>query len=341
MALTPKNVRVQRHTTYGSGSVKPIQVGPSVIFGQRTGLPADPCRKVREFVYSFNTDSYVAADLSVLSEHITGATGIVEIAHQQTPESIVWGIRADGQLAGMTYEREQQVVGWHRHILGGTNAAVERVSVIPSADGGELWAVIRRTINGQTKRYIEVMTRGLTIEDDKEDAIYLDSALTYTGASTTSITGLWHLEGETVDVLNNGSVEKDKTVSNGTITLSYASNGGPVHVGLRYTSVLESLDVEAGAQAGTAQAREKRISQAYMRLYRSLGGTIGPDATTQDEILYRLPSDPMDTSPPLFSGYKQIDFPSNWDREAHVRLEHDDPLPINVLGVVVDINTTG
>jgi hypothetical protein len=96
--------------------VQPVQVGSTVLFLQRAS------RKIRELVYNFNTDSYVAPDLTILAEHITEG-GITELAYQQEPDSIVWAIRSDGVLLGMTYRREEEVVGWHRHIIGGISGA--------------------------------------------------------------------------------------------------------------------------------------------------------------------------------------------------------------------------
>lgn len=151
--LSPTNTRVVRQTTFGSAAVTPPQVGSSVLFLQRAN------RKLREYVYQFETDAYTAPDLAILSEHIT-ESGVVDMAYQQEPDSVVWMVRSDGVLLGMTYERAQDVVGWHRHIVGGTDAKVESVSVIPNTTGSrdDLWAVVQRTINGQSVRYIEFLT---------------------------------------------------------------------------------------------------------------------------------------------------------------------------------------
>ena len=105
--LSPTNTRVVRQTTFGSAAVTPPQVGNSVLFLQRAN------RKVREYVYQFESDAYTAPDLAILSEHIT-ESGIVDMAYQQEPDSIVWLVRSDGVLVGMTYERAQDVVGWHQ-----------------------------------------------------------------------------------------------------------------------------------------------------------------------------------------------------------------------------------
>ena len=124
--MTPTNVKITPQTTFGSAAdVKPLRVGSVILFLQRAG------RKLREYAYQFDTDSFVALNMTVLAEHIT-QTGVVELAYQQEPSQIVWAPRTDGVLTGMTYERTEDVVGWHRHTLGGV---VESVVTIPIGTG--------------------------------------------------------------------------------------------------------------------------------------------------------------------------------------------------------------
>jgi hypothetical protein len=176
-------------------------------------------------------------------------------------------------------------------------------------------------------------------DDDKSDAKILDGHATYSGGSTTTISGLWHLRGESVKVLNNGSVEAATVSSTGRLTLSRATT--KAHIGYGYTAVLETEDFEAGAQAGTAQSRPKRISQVWMRVLNSLGGTAGPDSSIQRPLLYRTPADPMGSSPALRSGLVEFDFPGNWERFARVRIEHSDPLPFHITALAVELNVNG
>ena len=112
--LKPDNVTITQQTTYGGHTTQPIQVGSSVLFVQRQK------RKVREFAYRFEDDAYVAPDMTLLAEHITG-DGIDDVDYAQEPESIYWAVREDGVLLGMTYQREEDVVAWHRHLFGGTD----------------------------------------------------------------------------------------------------------------------------------------------------------------------------------------------------------------------------
>jgi hypothetical protein len=341
-AVTPSNIQVVPQSPYGSSPLRPLRVGDTVIFGQRNGDPDNPARRLREARYSADTDKFASPDLTIISEHITG-TGITSMAYTSGPVPVIWCVRSDGLVAACTYEDEQQVKGWSLHTLGGEfgagAAVVERCAVIPGADGDELWLVVKRTISGATVRHIEVMTTGLRLEDEKEDAIYLDSALTYDGASTTTLTQLWHLEGEEVYALVNGSKQGPFTVATGRITLSSA--GTLAHVGLAYETVIETLDLAALAQAGTPKSRAKRISQVWPSVYRSLGGTIGPDSTIQHAIIYRTNEDVFGASPALKTGTIEFDFPGGWDRAARVRFEHDEPYPFTVLGVAIEGNVSG
>ena len=111
--LQPDNVQITQQTTYGGYNSQPIQIGNAVLFVQRQR------KKIREFAYRFEDDAYQAPDMTLLAEHITG-TGIVDVDYAQEPESIYWAVRDDGTLLGLTYQREEDIVAWHRHILGGS-----------------------------------------------------------------------------------------------------------------------------------------------------------------------------------------------------------------------------
>ena len=110
--LKPDNVQITQQTTFGGYTTRPIQIGNAVLFVQRQQ------RKIREFAYNFQDDAYIAPDMTLLAEHITEG-GIVDVDYAQEPDSIYWAVRADGTLLGLTYQREEDVIGWHRHIIGG------------------------------------------------------------------------------------------------------------------------------------------------------------------------------------------------------------------------------
>ena len=119
-AITPSNINIRKQSNYGSAGVDALSIGNATIFLQRAK------RKVRELAYNFDTDGYVAPDLTILADHIS-ETGIVQMDYQQEPYSIVWAARTDGVLSGLTYNRLENVVAWHRHIIGGKSDTTKNI----------------------------------------------------------------------------------------------------------------------------------------------------------------------------------------------------------------------
>lgn len=337
-ALTPTNFKAVPQTSYGTSVAPPVRVNQTVLYPQRDGRTGNDAKKLREYAYDYAADSFNSTDLTIFSEHIT-ADGFDRIGYQLAPESIIWIRRTDGVLPTCTYERAQEIVAWARQVLGGTDAEAEALAVVPGDDGDDVWLSVSRTVNGSTVKYIEVVQKPFEDDADKEDCVNLDCHLTYSGSSTSTITGLWHLRGEAVKVLNNGSVETGTVSATGALTLTRATT--KACIGYGYTAILETQDLEAGAQAGTAQSRAKRISQVYVRVLNSLGGTVGPDSSNQKTILYRTPADVMGSSAALRSGLIENDFSGGWDKLARIRIEHSDPFPFHVTGIVAELNTNG
>lgn len=336
-AITPSNIKITRQTEYGGAYMLPVRANGVVLFVQR----AD--KKIRQFTYQFEADTYVAADLTLLSEHIT-RDGLVEIDYQRTPDSIVWGVRKDGTLLGMTYERDQDVIGWHKHVLGGvsdangTQAQVESVAVIPSSSGDEVWLSIKRYVNGAEARHIEVLQEGRsTFAPVDSDDFFVDGGIQYDGVSTSTITGLSHLEGETVQVLGDGAVQADKVVTSGQITLD--NEVEKASVGLQYISDLKTMRLEAGSKDGPAQGKIKRISEIIIRFYETLGAKFGADESKLDIIKFRRTSDPMDSAPPRFSGDKSESFNVGYNTDGQVLIRQDQPLPMTILALISKVRT--
>ena len=327
-AVTPTNVRIIPQTTYGSADdVRPLRVGSSILFLQRAK------RKLREYVYNFETDAFVAANMNVLAEHIA-QDGIIDLTYQQEPNQIVWAPLTTGELTGMTYERAEDVVGWHRQNVDGI---VESVVTIPHWDGDQdvVWMVVRRTINGSTKRYVEYMEKYLT----DEYAFYVDSGLTYDGSPTTTITGLSHLEGETVAVLADGAVHPNRVVTSGSITLQAAAS--VVNVGLPYVARVKTMPLEAGATDGVAQGKTMRINNLVIRLFQTGAGLwYGPNETTLDEMPFRSSDDAMDEALPLFTGDTNLlPWPSGYENSPQIVIEHRLPTPCTVIALMPQVHT--
>ncbi|MEO2140939.1 MAG: hypothetical protein ABGX63_02030 [bacterium] len=337
--LTPTSIQAKRSTAYGSANLAPIRAGRALLFIQRAK------RKLRELAYVFEDDGFRAPDLTLVSEHVT-RTGVIEMAYQDEPQSIVWLCIMDGTLIGLTYDRNQQVFGWHRHVMGGysdsgntTQAKVESVAVIPSTAGtyDELYMVVNRYINGATVRTIEFMMPYWDATNDQQEAFYVDSGLTYDGASTTTLSGLDHLEGETVSILTEGATHPDEVVASGAITLDHATTHA--NVGLGYVSDAQTLRPDAGARDGTAQGKLSRIHRVIMRFFQSLGGKVGPDSSNLDDLIYREGGDPMDAAVPLFTGDTEIEWDAAYSSESLIFIRQDQPLPMTLQALMPQMET--
>jgi hypothetical protein len=328
-AITPTNILINKQSNHGAANVDGIAVGNATLFLQRAK------RKIRELAYNFDVDGYTAPDLTILAEHIT-ESGITQMAYQEEPNSVVWCVRADGQLLGFTYQREQQVTAWHRHILGGSfgsgNAVCESVEVLPTDDSEyQVWVIVKRTINGATKRYVEYLHNLDFDETDATSFNYLDSQLAYNGSATTTISGLDHLEGEEVSILANGATHPNKTVSSGAITLDRSST--KVKVGLPYVSLLQTMRIDAGSQNGTSQSKTKRIYEITARLYESIGIEIGPDLDNMERIPFRSSANAMNSGVNIFTGDKDIEFRGNYETDGFIFVRQNQPLPLTVLSL--------
>lgn len=331
-ALSPTNVSARPSTAYGSSTAPALRVGKSVLFVQRSG------RKVRDNAYVFEADGFRAPDITTFAEHITKG-GLVEMAYQQEPIGTVWFVRGDGTLLSCLFNREQDAIGWGRHILGGSfgsgDAVVESVATIPEPNGtfDEVWLVVKRTIDGATVRYIEYLTKLFNTDDGDAvaDAFFVDSGLTYSGGAVTSVSGLDHLEGETVKVLADGATHPDCVVASGAITLDRSAT--KVHAGLGYNSNGTTLRYDVGAADGTAQGKTQRINRVAFRFHETVGCKFGPDADNLDEITFREPTDLMDAAVPLFTGDKSIEFPGGYASGSQVYFRQEQPLPFTLLGL--------
>lgn len=333
--LTPTDISSKPSTRYGSASVEPVKAGRAVLFLQRAG------RKLRELAYVFEVDGFRAPDMTLLSEHIT-RPGLVELAYQEQPQAVVWAPREDGVLDGFTYERDQDVVAWHRHELGGSSSAdgadipvVESVACAPAPDGtrDELYMVAQRYINGGTKRYIEYLTKTWEVEDEQEDAVYADCSWTVVNSpAANTVTGLWHLEGETVGIYADGAKLPTQVVTNGTITLESAAS--IVTVGYWYVSDGQSMPLEGGAQDGSAQGKIKRIARVGFWLVDTLGLKYGPDTDHLTEIIFRQWGDTYGQVTPLFTGVIRDRFEGDYDKIGQVYWRADGPFPATVLALM-------
>jgi hypothetical protein len=249
---------------------------------------------------------------------------IVDTAYQRPPDSHIWCVRSDGTLLALTYLRQDDIVGWHRHV---TDGLFESVTTIPSADGTteEVWVVVQRTIGGITTRYLEWFDAHATIHSDTVRGLRTDSAVTYDGAATVTVTGLGHLEGKTVQIVGDGAVYPNAIVAGGQVTLAGPA-AAAIEVGLGYTRTLEPVPPEVASE-GTSMGRQKSWGNVAVKLKDTIGCTINGET-----IPWRAAGDPMGVANTLFSGIKRAT-QLGWDTEGQVTITQTQPLPITVLAV--------
>ena len=335
--VTPTTTLIRKYSNYGTAQVAPVQVADVTLFLQRGG------RKLREFKYvgDVDTSGYQAPDMTILAEHITDG-GIEALAFQQEPDSIVWCVRADGTLLGLTYRREEQVVAWHKHVIGGVfgsgQAVVESIATLPTDTGeDDLYMIVKRTINSVTKRYVEKL-KAFDFGSVTTGAFFVDSGLSYSGSATTSLTGLYHLQGQTASVLGNGASHATKTVADGGITTDFSVTTAAV--GLGFTSSMKTLRLESGSVDGTSQGKPKRIHAVTTRLFETVGVEVGTSSSSVERIPFRDSSMDMDTAVSLFTGDKEIEFTGGFeDDQDRIYLQQTQALPLTVLALFPRLNT--
>jgi hypothetical protein len=303
-AITPTNIQIKQQTNHGSSDHTPVQVGNAVLFVQRAK------RKIRELQYNFDVDGYIAPDVSLISEHIT-ESGLIELAYQQEPDSVVWGVRTDGQIATMTYKREEEVIGWARQIIGGSfgagNAVVERIVSIPGdLDEDEIYLVVKRDIDAAATCTLTVtdfsnIATNATITLTSNDGTVATFTCQGAGAGTPETNKFFHNESSdtTADnIFTTINAHADYTVANPaanviTITRAAAGNGNlvattsdPVRLKIanftggratkRYVEYIKDFDF--GTDVNNAVFVDSSL--AYTGAATTLGTSIAADTTT-------------------------------------------------------------
>ena len=325
-SLGPGNVQARQQSSFGSSFLQARVVNEVILFAQRQG------HKIRELVYSFQKDGWVAPDLCILASHISD-DGFAETAFAQQPDAIFWSVTSRGNLVGMTYERDQNVVGWHRHSTQGTFESVASIYGGDKAD--EIWFSIKRSIDGEDVRYIERFDPNFrpTLEaEDKEHYWYLDSAFRSGGSTKVStVSGIGHLEGCTVGVLGDGANQPTRVVTAGAVNIQEPAK--TILVGLPYASTVKPMNLNIPMQ-DTMQGRKVRIHKLVVRFYKSLTCKFSSDELKWDEIFFRDREDKMDASPSVFTGDREVHTGAKFNPHQAISLRQDRPFPLCVLAMV-------
>lgn len=351
--ITPTQIAAGEHSAWGSApGVPPEVVGNAVLYTQRSA------KTIQQMLFSVYTNKYMSNDLTSLSEHLFTA-GIVQMAYQPQfrNQGIVWIVQQGGALCGMTYQIEQEVYAWHRHISGWnpeteTLDAIESVACIggQGSEDDEVWVAVDRPGG----RSIELMnpvnweTEGTPVkgiaQPDMTQAFYVDSGITVTSPATNVITGLDHLEGRAVVGLVNGNIPVGPmTVSGGSVEISgyEPQPGDVVHVGLPIYYAVQGMRMDVDARAGFLSMVMKAVSRVYLRVLNSLGGKIRGNGDKVVPINYRAQSLPIDQYPPLYTGDREVVPQSTQTYDPIMIVEGSDALPLTLLATTVRDGITG
>lgn len=397
-SITPSSIRQQPRTYHGSQVQQVVNVKDEILFIQGSN------RKVRTFRYDFNIDGYTGEDLTFLAEHVTEG-GIEELAYAQEPDTIIYVVTTEGKLLTGTYDRSKKVIGWTTF---DTDGYYENIHTIAKDEEDQVWTVVKRNINGQTKRYIELFTPGSGTSDthgfsdsyltlststpvssitqanpavvtanshglsngnaiiikDLEDPLASELVSTKTNMSSlngctftvanvttntfeisgldttnynalssggkvfekvTTISGLDHLEGKTVQIKTDGATHADKTVSSGSISIDTAA--GEVVIGLPYTTTIKTLNQDFDIGIGNMQGQRSRWARPLLIVYKS-----APPLVNGEFLPSRQGSDLLDKKVPLATGFLEYGN-LKYSNTTAITITTSDPLPLQLSGI--------
>lgn len=309
--ITQQNMQIKLQTEYGSEAVRPETVGKEVLHVERGG-------KALRSLFPLQVEGYDSNDVSVFSEHLL-ASGVKFITFEQRPESVIWVGTNAGALHALTFNTEQKIVAW---ASGETDGVVEWGVTIPEGGQDATYCLVRRTIDGVTKRYIERLNWGA-------ERGWHDSRVYQTSGSPKAIwDGLDHLEGKTVRAHADDVYVGTFVVDGGEIELP--RDASTLSVGLPYDARIISQAPEVGTGQGTSQGQTMSTNAIKVRFLDTVGTTIqGEDiafSTFGDSLL--------DQAPQLFTGIKDL-MDYGWaDGESPIELAQTQGYPWTVLAIV-------
>ncbi len=339
LALSGENVQAQPQSFYGSEPVNPVQVATEMLFVERGG------RRIRSSDYDYARDRYSAVDLTAAARHVTTG-GVVQLAYERSPYTLIHAVRGDGQVAVHANTR-LEVKGWARTILGGGARVISAQSII-GQDGrtDELWLLIERARHDGVRREIwrQAPWNDVgTLSGAQQNAFFVDGGKGFIlPGGEGHITGLHWLAGQPVAVLANGGVVPGLSVAgDGSLTIP-AQFVPPftyiLAVGLAYTALAVTLRPEAKMGGGTMQGLVQRVVKAIARVLETVGLKHGAPTGPLEELINRQPSDRMDFPIPLYTGDTSGLVDAEHDRNGQIRYVSDRPLPAIITAAVLKID---
>ncbi|MXV35869.1 MULTISPECIES: hypothetical protein [unclassified Saccharibacter] len=342
-AITPSNFTAVPQMFVGCSDVQPLAINTDVLFIENKGS------HIRDLQYDWYAQIYQGNDLSVLSDHLFYGYTIADWSFAQFPFNLIWAVRSDGTLLGMTYLKEQNVTAWHQHTTH--KGSFQSVAVVPEENGygaieDTTYVVVKRLLNGTERYMIERLeTRQLGAENnDITRSWFVDCGLRYEGAPVATLSGLTHLAGETVSACVDGTAYTALTVrSDGSLTVP--QSGRVITVGLPITATAKTLPLDLGQPPQFA--RRKRVSKVYATLYNSAGLSVSTNGGKTTHSLNNqgaaagnaAPNPYRNTAqkPALTTGLAMRIPTPNWTQSGQITFQTTNPLPVTLSTVSVDV----
>lgn len=343
VGLTPTSIQSKTEGYQGSGNTRPEIVNDVGFYTTARD------EAVRTLGYAFERDGYRGNDVTVFARHFFTGFKIVAFAWCAQPSSVLYVLRNDGKIVALTWEAEQEVWGW---TLLYTDGGVESMCSVSEEGRDVLYAVIARQIGGETHRYVERLSNPHWIDENwsaQQDAVIMDSAVSYKGEATRGLKNIWWLEGRDVSVFADGLVQKGHSVVNGRLTPDLPEPATTITVGLGYEAYAWTLPLVVTGNGGTTKGRKQAAANAVLEVLNTRGLKIAPSHVEPDafgsmkQMVLPPGSKYASTTPtPLYSGElnPQGLGASDWNK-AVITVAQTDPLPFVVTGIATDVEFGG
>lgn len=330
LVVTPFRFTINRESSFSATDTPPVVVSNAVMYAQIGG------KDVQQLLFEGQQGQWFNSKISIKGYDIIKASEIKKMIWQERPNNVIWMMMDDGRLLSLSYDRQTAFQAWSEHIISGTNAKITDIDMIATSSHDQIWLKVERTINGNSTYYMETMGRFPTEGALARNAlVFLDSAITTTQSSGT-VSGLNHLEGESVSVYYDGMQHVNKTVASGSITLDNTA-GTDVVVGLGYNGELETLEPTA---PDNQYSYSKQIKTISLLIEESLGIEV-EYGSESEEILFRTSGDNLGEQIPLFSGKRKLSLSGlAWD-DFLIKIVSNGPFPMQINSIVLETETGG
>lgn len=321
-SLSPTNANILEHTAYGTvQTIKPIKVGSELLFVQRGA------ERVRTLVYDYTTDGLVSNELSVLASHIgEEGGGFKEFSYQQEPDSVIWFVMNNGKLATLTLDREQSVISWARHDIGGK---IISIASLPSTTGAD-------------KVYFLVNRDGIVQIEQLQENLLLDTAVelavTHTGGGCAVTHSLIGILGDNISAYYKDSrytyaipiLQREGN----TIHIECDAEVQTIYIGRKFTAKVSLLPPDISQAPTTSNPALFKVDHLNLYMYK----TINPKVNGEIVELKDIDDDSLEKPKP-FTGQRRISL-DGWNTYDNFKLEiaQDEPLPFHITAAVLELN---